>query len=231
MSFIVIIKQNKLRSKGGKQVIGVKEIVQDGVKFILDDERHALIKMIKDRHIKEVFIPHELESGDKIDYLNHDFCQQGEYSKITIDEGIKVRRQAFYQADVSKVVWNLSNRIIPSECFNSSNIKEIENIDNVTRIDDNAFANSEIREFKWPTHCPIIPHHCFAGSPLCKISNISNVQEISFAAFIRTSPEFVLDLSETGSCMFQEGALEGLNADNIIFPYYTSEEEMKKAIG
>ena len=109
--------------------------------------------------------------------------------KLIIEKGIKkIASFAFSDIDIEidTVYWAKSCTVIPSHCFNNSNIRNIEGIEQVNKIESFAFSSMPLKKFSWPQNCKIIPHSCFAWSTIEAIIGIEDVEEIEYCAFYGT---------------------------------------------
>lgn len=164
-----------------------KDVVYNGLIFTIYTPQHSLIEITRNDElcsetIPELFIPHFLPTGERIDYLSKCFCGLP-VDKVVIDDGILVEDRAFYKAKIKEVVWPKSCTAIPNSCFMESFVEKVSNIEDVTKIGLGAFVKSEVAEFVWPSGCTVIPQGCFMSSPLTKISNIDHVVTIKAYAF------------------------------------------------
>ena len=202
-------------------------IEYNGLIFNIGLEDHALLNLCKKDHeaeISEIFIPHELPSGDRIDFLDEYVIQDDHFNKVTVDEGINLRPYAFSWADIDEVVLPLTCEIIPEYCFLDSKVKRVSGVDNVAIIEKSAFMRSKIQSFRWPDSCSVIPSYCFYTSCLSIITNLEHVTCVCESAFAFSNPLLEADFSNCicsiGSCSFK-----GLYCNNIALPYYISDTE------
>lgn len=87
-------------------------------------------------------------------------------------------------------------------------------------IDIAAFAYSGIESISYPPKCTCIPVSCFANcSRLSEVSNLQNVTVIKEGAF-RNDGSLKLDLSESIIENIAPTAFQGVDSENITFPYY-----------
>lgn len=122
------------------------------------------------------------------------------------DNIMKIQEAAFQRTSLETISWPSNTRCIPKNCFSYSNIRTVENIDNiqmigegaflgcqvlrqfdvpdtVTVVGSEAFANSHIEICKWSLNCNTIPVGCFLGSCLESITNAENCINIEEDAF------------------------------------------------
>lgn len=154
-----------------------------------DKGEHVLVELIRDTSevdSSEVFIPHTLYNGERIDSLGGSFCS-GSFSKIIIDDDISVKTEAFSYAQVKEVVWPKNCTEIPERCFYRSSVEKVTNVYNVTSIGKSAFERSSIVEFEWPFGCDTIPSECFANSLIERLSNTDHITTIGNKAFESSS--------------------------------------------
>ena len=252
-------------------------VTYNEVIFTIDDKTNSLIRMRRSRksRVSEVFIPHNFPTGERIDYLAEEFCEDS-FDKVIIDEEIRILANAFQRALVNEVVWPKSDEIIPTCCFYNSNVEKVTNIEHVTRIGAAAFYGSDIEEFVWPSGCFEIPTKCFRFSSLKKLLNIDHVTKIGPSVFTfcemdnfvwpsncltvprecflgniltsvtntgsitaietnafclhqDTGREFSIDLSRNAITLIEEGAFAYCNPENIVMPFYMSENDKKRA--
>lgn len=252
-------------------------VTHNEVIFTIDDETNSLIRMRRSREsrVLEVFIPHNFPTGERIDYLAEEFCEES-FDKVIIDEGIRISANAFQRALINEVVWPKSCKTIPTCCFYNSNVEKVTNIEHVTKIGAAAFYGSDIEEFiwpsgcfeipakcfrssclkkllnidhitkigpsvftfcemdnfVWPSNCPTVPRECFLGTLLTSITNtecIKNIEINAFCLYQGTDPEFSIDLSENAITLIEEGAFAYCNPENIVMPFYMSEDNKKRA--
>ena len=95
-----------------------------------------------------------------------------------------IESSAFSRANIKKVIWSSSVEVIPPYCFDMSNIKSIENIDNIIRIDNYAFNFCcNLKEFAIPENVTSIGYGAFRGTAIKKISWNSNINYIPESCF------------------------------------------------
>ena len=127
-------------------------------------------------------------------------------------------------------IWPKSCNAIPGDCFDSSGIKTIQDIEDVSYVGAGAFAHSAIEEITWPKNCTEIPSSCFYRSSLKKFPQIDNISTIGLMAFCGIKPTTKIDMSNSSILSIEFAAFAEIDKENIIFPYYMSEEEVKTAL-
>lgn len=165
-----------------------KTIIEDGVKYQVDDGLLVWMGNVSGDETKKVTIPHVLKSGDVINELDTRFCEWEKFSEITIsDEITKVKKGAFRGSRSPKVNWSAGCTKVPSKCFVDSSALEVTNLENVTKIGNAAFSECQLTTIKWPSKCETIPKECFCRARLASISNLDNVKEVKDFAFMYAS--------------------------------------------
>ena len=163
------------------------EHLYNGVCFGVDKSGALRSLTAKEYWVDDVYIPHILPDGTKINALGDDFVED-RFNKIVVDDEIaSVFPSAFSNSVVREVHWPSSCRTIPEFCFSHSSVLILSNIDGVTSIGDAAFYYSGIQEFNWPANCEKVPDSCFAWAELKEITNMHNVNDICSAAFANTA--------------------------------------------
>ena len=161
----------------------IKRVAYENVIFDIETDNNSLYKMFNNSEGKpNVFIPHILPEGDRIDTLTDEFTNDW-FHRITIDDDITVQDHAFYFAHVKEVVWPTNCTTIPTGCFLNSDIEKITNIQNVTQIEEAAFKGTSITEFEWPSGCTEIPWRCFGTSSIERLLNTDNITQVGEYAF------------------------------------------------
>ena len=196
----------------------------DDVQFrVTSDGVLQKMTITKQNGFVDVLIPHILPNGKEITTLGAYFCKgcDGVYRTVKIDDGIKcVSKEAFSCSNIKKVVWTQGCPYIPEDCFRSSTISEISNIEHVVSIGNSAFAFTYyLSEFEWPVPCGDIPSNCFVGSALEKISNTDNVKSIGAAAFSNselTSFTVPRKVKTIGDYAFSQSKLEFVSLHDDI---------------
>ena len=111
--------------------------------------------------------------------------------KLIIENGIKkIASFAFGAKDIEidTVYWAKSCTVIPSFCFDSSNIRNVEGIEHVYKIEPWAFYSTQLKRFSWPPKCKEIPDGCFARcKSFSQINGIEGVTHIGYGAFSGTA--------------------------------------------
>ena len=116
------------------------------------DKNGMLIRMVNKGPRCDVTIPNKL-NGQEIKSLDSRFCS-GAFGKVVVDDRIEcVSSLAFADSDILSVVWPSSCSTIPADCFRSSSLTSIFNIDNVKVIGCGAFCYSQISHIDWPSKC------------------------------------------------------------------------------
>lgn len=158
----------------------------NGLGFRVDNGK--LVGLDNIGHVKNVFIPSVLPSGEIIKTLGVSFYSgEDGIEQLTVDDAIPyVEPYAFAYSRISKVKWSSSCKTIPECCFYCGFVNEISNIQDVSVIEDGAFQESGITLFSWPSKCKIIPDFCFSGAPLKEISGIDAVEDIRSYAFFNS---------------------------------------------
>ena len=147
---------------------------------------------------------------------------------LNIENVTEVGSYAFYMSGIQKITWPDACSHIPYMCFGNSCLKSISNIDDVATIGTGAFSGCNIQKIKWPTNCKEIPMNCFRRSELREITNIDNVAEVGLKAFASSRVKH-LDLSNICAVNIEPGAFEGIDPNEITFPYYFPEDVIKLA--
>lgn len=114
----------------------------DGIKFKIDG--YGCLTELQNRQPEraEVTIPKVLPNGAVINSIGSNFVK-GQFKEITISDEIEtIAVSAFRHADVCKVNWSASCRVIPASCFYFSSVQQIANLDHVTHIEKYAFLNT-----------------------------------------------------------------------------------------
>ena len=194
-----------------------KVIKHNDVLFVIDGDE--IVRIINKGKAKSIYIPCVFPSGETVCSIGPWVCC-GEFNKVTISSGIKnIKNNAFEYAHINEVVWSESCEEIGSNCFNSSHVKKVSNIENVTSIRFGAFAHSCVEEIAWPDGCPYIPYKCFIESKLKRILNIDHVTTIGAEAFAHADDIERIDLSAVPYLIAEHDAFEGIS-DRIQLPYY-----------
>lgn len=196
---------------------------------LFETSGNGLLQKISLHHLCDTIeIPCTTPYGETISSIGRDcFKRSGSCNKLILPPTVSVvHKDAFYDSAVKEVVWSSGCSTIPKGCFYNSLIERISNIDHVAVIGDFAFTSSCIKDFVWPNKCRTIPTGCFSNSKLESISNICHVLEISALAFESLKYTGKLNLSEIIFCSVDQRAFRHSPKDNIIFPYYISEEEL-----
>lgn len=130
---------------------------------------------------------------------------------------------------LTKFTWPNNCETMPANCFRASGIKTVKNIESVSCVGSRAFANSDIEEILWPEKCPKIPDHCFNSSALKKF-DFTNITNIGESAFADTFPVSKYDMSNSKVMNIDVCAFYGVDRENVIFSYYTPEQEVIDAL-
>lgn len=164
--------------------------------------------------IKKLVLPEVTDKNKPITGIGESvFSSRNKFSieKLVIPNSFTIIESfAFKKAKVKKVVWPASAKYIPAHCFVGSEISHIENIENITTIEefafehcyflnefiipdnvnsveDGVFSSSGVKHVRWSSNAKVIPKYCFYSSELNSIDNIEQVEHIGAKAFLYCS--------------------------------------------
>ena len=186
---------------------------------------------------KECFSHSKLTKIDNINSIteiaNGAFLHCHNLKELYLPDNIKsIQEEAFCFSSIEYIRWPSNVHTIPKLCFASSDIRLLENIDNLDVIEEDAFHfcdklktfiipdnisvignhafyNSGIEKCRWPSNCKIIPCACFMSSSLEAITNIDGCTKIDKEAFCETKlkkiswPSHITTIADSTFCCCQ----------------------------
>lgn len=219
-----------------------KENIEVNIRYtIINDvikEIRCMEKLPKGYHFDSIYIPDSFKDENGVNYKVSTigptvFVQgnlknsmpmgtyQHNINKLIISDNISVICPYAFDSlfGLISVVWPKSCKSISYACFSyCKNLREIQGIEEVTKIEPEAFYSTGIENFIWPEKCFDIPISCFYGcTNLTKISISNRIKSIGDYAFLKTA------IKEFDASAFYMVDISSENFDKdckITYPFY-----------
>lgn len=235
-----MIISEKVKTNYNRTIV-VNEEIQNGLlKNILVNSDYSLFNGEK---IEELVLPEQDSNKNHINGIKSNFFTNLniKIKKVIIPGGYSViQKSAFKDSHIESIVWTKNIYEIPDECFSGSTLKEIININHITKIGakafercgnllnfevpdsvsfvgDKAFFFSAIEYIKWSLSSKVFPKFCFASSDLKSITNIQSVECVEPGAFLNCTDLTSIELSDN-VCYIGKNAFFGAGIKSFKWP-------------
>lgn len=169
----------------------MKECFDFGIVYYISDtyEEGVKITLVKNNYMKDmeerpdkVVLPEKI-NGNTVVRIGEEAFFNYECEELFLPIKVKLDPRAFHRSLIAKI--HIPGvKMIPSNCFAYSYLKELADCNDVICVEEKAFLfTTELEFFEWFPNCSTIPRKCFAFSGINYISNINNVSFISIDAF------------------------------------------------